>query len=190
MIEVDLNGTILELRNEMDELFLDELEELIIIFKQTNLTGMEKYIEAFNYLGLEEVIDVIDFDGLNDLIIAYDEYEMPTEFIKSFDISGFNYTAYDEDEFILKGKDMAMIEKIIHKKNKNTETKDKFLAEILAVIFKRDDLTKNEHTDPAHIQYKADLIRKNIKANVAIPYLALVSDKINRQLIKRQAKLD
>ena len=52
---------------------------------------------------------------------------------------------------------------------------------MLAVLFKRTDLTKNEHYTEAHIKHKAKIIRE-LPAEVAVPYLVAVADTINKQV--------
>ena len=48
----------------------------------------------------------------------------------------------------------------------------KFIAGILAIIFKDTELTNTEHYSMAHIEYKAELIRKEITYDIALPFIA------------------
>jgi hypothetical protein len=68
-----------------------------------------------------------------------------------------------------------MIEKVALHKQKG------YVSEMLAIMFKRDDLTAAEHYTDAHIKHKAKLIRK-LTANVAIPYLMFIAEKISQQV--------
>jgi hypothetical protein len=52
---------------------------------------------------------------------------------------------------------------------------------VLAVLFKRTDLTKNEHYTDAHIKLKSKIIRE-LPAEVAVPYLVAVAETINKQV--------
>ena len=47
-------------------------------------------------------------------------------------------------------------------------------------MFKREDLTNTEHYAEAHLKHKAKLF-KELKANIAIPYLTFIAQKINQQ---------
>ena len=51
-----------------------------------------------------------------------------------------------------------------------------------AIIYKRVDLTSVEHYTDSHIKYKADLFRKNITADISIPYLTLMTNKIIKNI--------
>ena len=55
---------------------------------------------------------------------------------------------------------------------------NRYLGEILAVIYKRQDITKDMHYDKAHIHYKAELIRKEITADVAVPLINFMSKRL------------
>jgi F0F1-type ATP synthase delta subunit len=94
--------------------------------------------------------------------------------LKSFEVDGYTYQAYDTD-FRLTAKDTKVIEKILANKHKG------YVSEVLAVLFKRTDLSKVEHYADAHIKLKAKLIRE-LKAEVAIPYLVAVADQINKHV--------
>jgi hypothetical protein len=48
-------------------------------------------------------------------------------------------------------------------------------------MFKRDDLTNAEHYAEAHLKLKAKLI-KGLKADIAIPFLMFIANKIKAQL--------
>jgi hypothetical protein len=51
---------------------------------------------------------------------------------------------------------------------------------MLAVMFKREDLTPTEHYTDAHIKQKAKLIRK-LNAAISIPYVMFIAQKIGQQ---------
>jgi hypothetical protein len=54
---------------------------------------------------------------------------------------------------------------------------------MLAILFKRTDLTKAEHYADAHIKLKAKIIRE-LKAEIAVPYLVEVGQKLAKQMPK------
>jgi hypothetical protein len=69
-------------------------------------------------------------------------------------------------------KDSRIVEKIVKKENKE------YISDIMALMFKRTDLTNAEHYDPAHLKHKAKLFSK-LKADISIPYLTFVTFKIS-----------
>ena len=94
--------------------------------------------------------------------------------MKRFEADGYTYEAYD-DNFKLTAKDTKHIEKILNSRHKG------FISEALAVIFKRTDLSKTEHYTDAHIKHKAKIIRE-LTAEVAVPYLVVIAETINKQV--------
>jgi hypothetical protein len=58
-----------------------------------------------------------------------------------------------------------------------------YISELLAVLFKRTDLTKVEHYSDAHIKLKAKLIRE-MKAELAVPYLVEIGQKLSKHIPK------
>jgi hypothetical protein len=64
-----------------------------------------------------------------------------------------------------------MIEKIISRKSHN------WISDLLALMFKRSDLSPTEHYAEAHLKHKSKLF-KQLKAEIAIPYLVYVTEKI------------
>ena len=75
----------------------------------------------------------------------------------------------------MSAKETKLIEKILNNKHKG------YISEVLAVLFKRTDLTKTEHYTDAHIKLKSKIIRE-LPAEVAVPYLVAVAETINKQV--------
>jgi hypothetical protein len=68
-------------------------------------------------------------------------------------------------------KDTKMIEKLIGRKSHN------WISDLLALMFKRTDLSPTEHYAEAHLKHKSKLF-KQLKAEIAVPYLVFVTEKI------------
>ena len=98
------------------------------------------------------------------------------ELVSSLEIDGYTYVAFEE-KFKLSVKDTKHIEKIMNSKHKG------YISELLAVLFKRTDLTKVEHYSDAHIKLKAKLIRE-LKAEIAVPYLVEIGQKLSKHITK------
>jgi hypothetical protein len=90
--------------------------------------------------------------------------------VTEFELEGYKYVG----EFKLSVRDTKLIEKCVILKAPG------YIAEITAIMFKREDLSNTEHYAEAHLKHKAKLF-KELKANIAIPYLHFIAQKINQQ---------
>jgi hypothetical protein len=94
---------------------------------------------------------------------------------RTIEIDGYIYEAYKGDEFILNSRDLGLIQSIVNKR----EGEANFWHLILAVIFKREDLTRAEHYDDAHIKQKGKLILEHgFTSELVIPYIALITQEM------------
>jgi hypothetical protein len=157
-----------EIPSRMDELTLEQFQKISAIHNNEEYDTLEKHCKVFEYLGITEDEMDVDFD----LFLAnvkefnnnnYDKKDP----IEEIEIDGYIYRA----EMKLSVKDSRIVEKIIKKDNKE------FISDIMALMFKRTDLSNTEHYDPAHLKHKAKLFSK-LKADIAIPYLTFVTFKI------------
>ena len=140
--------------------------------------GGRKYLETFQLLGLTED-DLSENDAVFwlDIIKEFNLVKLDnTDFIKEIVINGYTYQCYEKDKFSLSVRDLAKIENYIVK------NKTEFLGEMLAIVYKRVDLTKAEHYVDAHIKHKAELFRENLTADIAIPFLMLIQNRIINSL--------
>jgi hypothetical protein len=166
-----------EIANEMNELTIQQFEEITDIHANEKLDIIEKHLEVFKYMGVSNDIEEVDFEVFKEYVEKFNTAKVPSsELLKRFEKDGYTYQAYDDD-FKLTAKDTKLIEKILGNKHKG------YISEVLAVLFKRTDLTKTEHYTDAHIKHKAKLIRE-LKADVAVPYLVAVANKINNHVQK------
>ena len=58
---------------------------------------------------------------------------------------------------------------------------NKYISHLMAVWFKRSDLTKTEHYTDAHIKQKAKLFSQ-LSAELAIPYATFIGLKLSNRL--------
>jgi hypothetical protein len=86
------------------------------------------------------------------------------------EIDGYTYKAF-ETEFKISIKDLKKIEKSVAEKPYH------YIADMLAVVYKRTDLTNAEHYENAHIKHKAKLFSE-LKANIALPIVWHVAKKL------------
>jgi hypothetical protein len=123
----------------------------------------------FKFLGIEEKMwDDYPFSQFIELVREFnlDSYT-PQEAVTSIDLEGYTYTA----EMKLSVKETKLIEKIVNTKPNN------YISDILAIMFKRSDLSNTEHFTDAHLKHKAKLFRE-LKAEVCVPYIVFVTEKI------------
>jgi hypothetical protein len=164
-----------EIPNELNELTIQQFEDITEIHANPKLDHVEKHLEVFKYMGVPEEIEDVDFETFKDYIQLFNTAKAPEGILlKRFEADGYTYQAYDE-EWKLSAKETKLIEKILNNKHKG------YISEVLAVLFKRTDLTKNEHYTDAHVKLKSKIIRE-LAAEVAVPYLVAVAETINKQV--------
>ncbi|NBS91181.1 hypothetical protein EBS67_14465 [bacterium] len=167
-----------EIPSKMDELTLEQFQKISAIHNNEEYDTLEKHCKVFEYLGITEEEMDVDFD----LFLAnvkefnnnnYDKKDP----IKEIEIDGYTYKA----EMKLSVKDSRIVEKIVKKDNKE------YISDIMALMFKRTDLSNTEHYDPAHLKHKAKLFSK-LKADISIPYLTFVTYKITNHAESQATK--
>ncbi len=170
MINLTINGQPKQIKNLLTELNILEFEQLCAILNENIEDVLDRYIKIFQVLGLSES-DIDDMDT-KEFLRGIKEYGATLweedEFKREVVVKGKKYSAFTGDKFTLSVRDLAKIEKYI--KQNGT----KYMGELLAVIYKDTSADKSLHYDEKHISYKADLFRKNMKADVILPYLNLI----------------
>jgi len=167
-----------EIPSRMDELTLDQFQKISAIHNSDEYDTLEKHCKVFEYLGITEEDMDIDFELFleNVKLFNKDNYTKKDP-IEEIEIDGYTYRA----EMKLSVKDSRIVEKIVKKDNKE------YISEIMALMFKRTDLSNAEHYDSAHLKHKAKLFSK-LKADIAIPYLTFVTYKITNHAESQVAK--
>jgi hypothetical protein len=137
-------------------------------------TQIEKYCDVLEAAGLPlGVVEEMELEEFQKAVKEWCSFvPEPYEMIKEFELNGRTYKAFEGEEYKLPVKDGRLIEKYAKANNK------KYLAEMLAVIFKDTELTNAEHYANAHIKNKANIFRKQLKGSVAVPYAMLIAKKI------------
>jgi hypothetical protein len=163
-----------QIANKMNEITVEEFEKISNIHNDKELDNIEKQIKVFEVVGIEEE----EWDDFNYFVektkeFNTDNYE-PKDTIEEIEIDGFTYKA----EMKLSVKDTKLIEKMIVKENKHS------VSDIMALMFKRTDLSNTEHYDSAHLKHKSKLFRTQ-PAEIAIPYLNYVTTTISNHAQKQ-----
>jgi len=157
-----------EIPSKMDELTLEQFQKISAIHNNEEFDTLEKHCKVFEYLGVTEEEMDVDFDLFleNVKLFNKDNYTKK-DTVEEIELEGYTYKA----EMKLSVKDSRIVEKIVKKDNKE------YISDIMALMFKRTDLSNTEHYDSAHLKHKAKLFSK-LKADISIPYLTFVTYKI------------
>jgi hypothetical protein len=166
-----------DIPNNLDELTIEQFENITELSANSTIDPVDKYLQIFGSLGLEESlfydVDIADFIEFTQKFNDIPTIEYPT--ISQIELANYSYTA----EMKLTVRDTKLIEKIAIAKPKG------YISEILAIMFKRDDLTATEHYADAHLKLKAKMI-KELNASIAMPYLLFIAKKISKQVEKAE----
>lgn len=163
--------------NQLTELTVQQFEDITTIHANKEMDAIEKHLAVFELLGIkEDEFEDVSIEEFKQIVKDFNEIKGAKKIINKIELEGYNYTAF-EDTFKLSVRDTKHIEKLMSVRYKG------YISEILAILFKRDDLTKSEHYADAHIKYKAKLIREQ-KAALAVPYLAEIGTKLAKELPK------
>lgn len=161
-----------DIPNQLEELTIEQFEVITEINNNQELDPIDKHLQVFAYLGIPESefwdYDVADFVGMVKEFNSAERKEYPV--VEELEIDGYIYKA----QMKLTVRDTKMIEKVALRKEKG------YISEMLAIMFKREDLTPTEHYTDAHIKQKAKLIRK-LNAAISIPYMMFIAQKIGQQ---------
>lgn len=163
-----------EVKNKIDELLISEYEYISMIYNDTNIDNIDKWVKIFQYLGVP--IEVIDELDLEEFLNFIKEFQLnidtiDSEVIKTIIINDVEYTSYEE-EFKLSVKDMGLIENYIKEKP------DNYIGEAMAVIYKNRKFDRTIHYDKSHIKMKAEQFRKNVTCDKVMPILNVISKKL------------
>jgi hypothetical protein len=157
-----------EIPSKMDELTLEQFQKISAIHNNEEYDTLEKHCKVFEYLGITEDEMDVDFDLFLANVKEFNNNNYThKDTVEEIELEGYTYKA----EMKLSVKDSRIVEKIVKKDNKE------YISDIMALMFKRTDLTNAEHYDPAHLKHKAKLFSK-LKADISIPYLTFVTNKI------------
>jgi hypothetical protein len=163
--------------NQLNELTVQQFEDITNIHANKEMDAIEKHLTVFELLGIkEDEFEDTSIEDFKNYVRLFNDIKGVKKMINTIELDGYQYTAYDT-EFKLSVRDTKHIEKAMASRHKG------YISEILAILFKREDLTKAEHYTDTHIKHKGKLIREQ-KAALAVPYLAEIGVKLSKELPK------
>lgn len=169
-----------EIPNQLKELTVQQFEDITSIHAQQDLDAIEKHLKVFELFGItENDFEDTTIEEFKKYVKEFNNLKGKPQLQSNIELDGYNYTAFEGDEFKLSVRDTKHIEKVMHSKHKG------YLSEMLAILFKRDDLTKAEHYDSAHIKHKAKMIRE-LKAELAVPFLVEIGQKLSKEIKRNE----
>lgn len=166
-----------DVKNEINEFTIEEFENVSHILNDEEVEKFERWANLFIYLGVpeSEVYD-LEFSEFVEYIKIFSDTKVKpsSEFCKVIELDGYTYTSHEE-ELKISVREMKMIEKQV------SAHPNKYISHLMAVLFKRNDLTKTEHYTDAHIKQKSKLFSQ-LPAELAIPYATFIGLKLSNRL--------
>lgn len=160
----------------INELTLEQFEGVSKIFNDTEKSEIDKYISIMELLGANETfINDLSDDNLFKFIKGFNtDDNLKKKKIKNFKIGDRQFVSHTDKEFVLKAKDLSMIEKLIKDGNN-------IFSKMIAVIFKEVGTLPKDTYDKDKVLEKVELF-KDLNAGLYFPYIVYISEKINKKL--------
>lgn len=170
MLKAIINGVEKEIKSELNEISLEDFEKICVCLTKEFEDSFEKHLEIFSILGLseEDIDSIIPVDFLNLVRLFRSVPWESSNFVNEITVEGKTYTAFTGEKYTLSIRDLAKVEKYIKR------DKTKYIGELIAIIYKDKSLTKEEQYSEETITKNAELFRKNITADIALPYINLI----------------
>jgi len=164
-----------EIPNLITEMTVEQFEKVTELGSAPDLDPIERHLKIFEYLGIHEAyFDDMEVEQFIEIIKEFNDHpKLDYPIIDTIEHEGYTYKA----QLKMTVKDTKLIEKYSISKEKG------YLANILAVFFKREDLSPVEHYADAHLKLKAKWLSKR-SADLVIPYITFISEKFSKQITK------
>lgn len=178
MINVNISGESKQIKGHLNEITVREFEKLCEIVLSEREDILDKHLDIFAVLGMsQEDIDRISPDEFLEVVKQFTFMDKDVkDFQKEIVVDGNVLQAFTGDKFILSVRDLARIEKHIKQKN------GLFIGEMLAVIYKDPTLSKEQNYSPEYLTKKAEWLRDSVMADVAYPYLNLITQNLTKTI--------
>jgi len=157
-------GKSYKLRNKGKEVTLGELSKIAsILNSDDDFTG--KWLEVLSILGGKELVEIIPINDFFEAVKSVQISDVGSKIKKQITVNGRKYSVDTEKgEIVLRAKDLKAIEDVASKGGA-------WASKAIAVVYKDDLLTDNEHYDKAHLKHKTKIFEEHIMADVASPIM-------------------
>lgn len=161
-----------KIKSTIDELVMADFDKMNHIMSDVSLERFEKWIELYHYFGVPyEVFDEVELHELINLVDEWNSSFKIGDRVFSYELDGFVYEANE----LISVTDLAAIEKAWKKDIGH------FGSECVAILFKRSDLSRTEHTDKTHLKHKTKLFSL-MPCVIGVPHVVHALDQIAKNL--------
>jgi hypothetical protein len=169
MLKVIIGEQEFSIRNQFNELSIEEFEQITHIVNNKELDIIEQYHAIFLLLGINESdLDLINLESFMSIIAKWEHRDPLNGFERTIVIDGETYSAFDE------GKEFKFNLKLIREINKIAKEETLTYSKILAVVFQDSEKKKT-------LEEKAEAF-KNITCDIALPYILNYNEEIKNSL--------
>jgi hypothetical protein len=167
MIRLNYKSDTYFIKNSLDELSINQFEFITTILNKMGDTEVSKWKTILNFLDLPfEVLDDMDEDDILKVVTNFKLEDLKiNKYIKEIKLDKRKFLASK----VITVKQISMVEDYLDKDS------TRYIGELLAIIFREKDKSKEEHFNIATIEANAELFRYNVKMNVALPYINLLT---------------
>lgn len=173
MINLKFEEKTYSIKNNTDELTIGEFENICAILNSDMLTKLDKWSKVFKYLGVpEDIIDEFDSFDFIEMIKQFNMFNGELlDYVKEIEIDGKIYVLFNE-KFKITVKENTIIESFVQKNS------ERYIGEMMAVLYKLEGTDKTIWYDAAHIKHKAKLFRDNVTIDKALPIIGYLTKKL------------
>jgi hypothetical protein len=169
MIDIKYNGEVYSIKSDVTEFTIRDFERINYYIQKDN-DFFTHWINIFVYLGVpEDVVDDLDGNDFINIVKHISTNDIGCEFVREIELGGYKYVCeFKNDEPRITANMFKYIQKACNK--------DYYISDIMAILFKREDLTLNEHYDKSHLEYKSVLF-SSLPASMCLPYMTYIDIK-------------
>jgi len=168
MLKVVIGEQEFSIRNQFNELSIEEFEQITHIVNNKELDIIEQYHAIFLLLGINESdLDLINLESFMSIVAKWEHRDPLNGFERTISIGSREYAAFDE------GKEFKFNLKLIREINKIAKTEELTYSKILAVVFK--------DGEDENFEFKSKVFNE-VTCDIALPYILAYNTEIKNSL--------
>lgn len=174
MITIEFNEKDYQIRNSVEEITIEEFEAINFILNGDD-TLFSKWMDILRTINVDEdVIENIDLNAFLKLVLTFDFNRDDFEVIKTIQIDGADYSLFQGEEFKLRMKELAALEKVVSKN-------EFYFATLLATLYKADKPSLIPVDPTQHFKYKETFF-KTQPCSIILPILKIINDSLIKKM--------